>query len=121
VCPILLPDKLTDNLYRDFSGNCSTGASWSCAFSCDAESVISSQRSSSALWGRYPTVVETDISRKVYSKSRANCMSSSVFGSNSHEFPPVETPEGAGLCSPSQNYRRSRGKTSSSCDNDQWQ
>jgi hypothetical protein len=27
VCPILLPDKLTDNLYRDFSGNCSTGAS----------------------------------------------------------------------------------------------
>jgi hypothetical protein len=36
------------------------------------------------LWGRYPAVIESDISRKADRTSRANFMASSVAGSNSH-------------------------------------
>jgi hypothetical protein len=50
-----------------------------------------------------------------------DCMASSVAGSNSDGFSPAGTPEEASLSSSSQNYRRSRGKTSSSCDNGQRQ
>jgi hypothetical protein len=59
-------------------------------------------------------VVESDISRKVGWTSRADWMASSVAGSNFDACLPVGTPEGARLCSPFQNYRRSFG----SCDND---
>jgi hypothetical protein len=58
--------------------------------------------------------VERDISGKV--EVEFNCMASSVAGSNSDEYLSVRTPEGALLCSPFQDCRRSRGKTSSCCD-----
>jgi hypothetical protein len=48
---------------------------------------------------------------------RGNCMASLVRGYNSDGLLPVGTPQEACLCSPSQDYRRSRGKTSSSCNN----
>jgi hypothetical protein len=83
---------------------------------CEAEVVVSVWRSYSALWGRWPAVVECNISRKVEWMSRANCMASLVTRSNSDGFFPMGTPGGACLCSPSQGYRRSQGKTSSSCD-----
>jgi hypothetical protein len=73
--------------------------------------------SSSALWGRCRAVVQHDISRKVVWTSGAECIASSVAGSNPVEFFPMRTPEEAHLCSPLQDYRRSRSKTSSSCDN----
>lgn len=44
-------------------------------------------------------------------------MASLVTGSNSHGLFPVGTPEGACLCSPSQGYQRSHGKTSNCYDN----
>jgi hypothetical protein len=92
-----------------------------CASSCFAEVVVSARRSSSALWGRCPAVIERDITRKVDLTWRVDCMASSVAGSNSDGFFPVGTPKGASLRSPSQDYRRSRGKNSSSCDNGQSQ
>jgi positive regulator of sigma E activity len=61
--------------------------------------------------------VERDISRKMDWTWRADCMASLVAGSNSDGFFPVGIPEGASLRSPSQDYRRSRGKTSNRCDN----
>jgi hypothetical protein len=48
-------------------------------------------------------------------------MASSVTGPKSEELLPVGTPEGTRLCSPAQDYRRSRGKTSSNPDNGQCQ
>jgi hypothetical protein len=42
--------------------------------------------SSSALWGRCPAVVERDVSGKVDGTWRADCMASSVAGSNSDGF-----------------------------------
>lgn len=48
----------------------------------------------------------------------ADCTASTVAESTSDDFFfPVETPEGACLSSPSQDYRRPRGETSSSSDN----
>jgi hypothetical protein len=81
-------------------GNCSTGAAWSCSSSCEAEFVVSAQRNSRTLWGRCPAMLDTDISRKVHSKSRANCMSSLIVGSNSDGFPPAETLEGTRVMQP---------------------
>jgi hypothetical protein len=67
--------------------------------------------SSSSLWGTYPAVVELDVSRMVDWTWRTDCMVSSVAGSKSDGF----------FCrdarrSPSQDYRRSRGKKTSGCD-----
>jgi hypothetical protein len=56
------------------------------------------------------------VSRKVDWMSEADCMASLVTRSNSDRCFPVGTPERARLCSPSQGYQRSLGKTSSSCD-----
>lgn len=61
------------------------------------------------------------ISRQVGRMLTANCMALSVISSNSDGFFPVGTSEGACLWSPSQDYRRTCGKTASSCDNDQCQ
>jgi hypothetical protein len=61
-------------------------------------------------------MVEYNITWKVDKMSRADCMAFVTNGSNSHGFFSVETPE-AHLCSPSQAYQRSHGKTSGSCDN----
>jgi hypothetical protein len=97
----------------------STGAAWRCGCSCEAEDVVSVQRSSRALCGilACAAMVERDIFRKVVWKSGADWMASTVVGSNSDGFFPVGTPKGIGLCSPSQDYRRSCDKNSSSCDN----
>jgi hypothetical protein len=76
------------------------------------------QQSSSSLWGRCPAVVERNISRKVDWMSRTCCMASSVTRFNSNGYYPVETPEGARICSPSRGYRRYHAKTLSSCDYD---
>jgi hypothetical protein len=79
---------------------------------CDADVVVSAQ------WGRCPAVVERDISRKVAWMSRAECMASSVAGSNSDGFSSVGTPDGARLYNPPPSppdYPRSRGKVLSSC------
>jgi hypothetical protein len=78
--------------------------------------VVSARRSSSALWGRCPAVTERDISGKVALAWGADNFSSSVAGSYFDGFFPVGAPEGTHLRGPSHDYRRSRGKTSSSCD-----
>jgi hypothetical protein len=65
-----------------FSGNCATGTVWRCNCSWEAEVVVSTRRSSSALWGRCAAVVERHISRKVNWTSRVYCMASSVAVSN---------------------------------------
>jgi hypothetical protein len=98
------------------SGNCSRGAAWRCASNTE-EDAVSVGRISSTLQERWPAVVEHDISRDVERTSRANWMDLSVDGSNSDGLSPVGTPEGARLLSPSQDYRTSRGKTSSLCVN----
>jgi hypothetical protein len=54
--------------------------------SCEAEVVVSARRSSSALWGRCPAVVERDISRKVDWTWRADFIASSVAVSYSDRF-----------------------------------
>jgi hypothetical protein len=69
-----------------FAGNCSTRATWRCASSCEAEFVVSAQRSSSTLWVRCPAVAEHDISRKADWTWRVDCMASSVTRSNSDGF-----------------------------------
>jgi hypothetical protein len=66
-------------------------------------------------WEDIRAVVKHDISRKVDGMSRANCMAFSVIA-KSDGFFPVGTSEGACSWSPSQDYRRSCGKTASSCD-----
>jgi hypothetical protein len=73
--------------------------------------VVSAWRTSSALW-RFPAMVERDISRKLDWTSAV----SSVAGSDSDGFFSVGKTEVARLCCP-QKCRRSRSKTSSSCDN----
>lgn len=65
------------------SGNCSIGTTGSSACSCEAGVVVSTWRTSSALWLRHPAVTERDISRKMDWTSRADCMTSYVSGSNS--------------------------------------
>jgi hypothetical protein len=116
VGPYLLPDRLTAQRYRDFLETVLPEL---------LEDVRPALRQmlwfqhdrAPAHYGKSPAVVERDISSKVDWTWRADCMASSVAGSNSDDFFPVGTPEGASLRSPSQDYRRSRGKTSSSCDN----
>jgi hypothetical protein len=88
-----------------------------CASSASQAGVVVWARcTSSALWGRCPAVVERDTASKVDWAWRADC-TASVTGSNPDGFFPVETPEGTCLLSPFQDYRISRDKTSSSCDN----
>jgi hypothetical protein len=117
VGPYLLSDRLDCSTISWFSGKCSTVAAWRCASSCEAVVGISARRSNSALWWRCPEVVECDTSGKVDWTWRADCMASLVAGSNSDGFFPVGISEGVNLRSPSQDYLRSRGETSSSCDN----
>lgn len=106
--PCLLPDWWT---IAWFSGNCSTGAASSCASSCQAQVVVLACWSSSTLCGRCPTVVQCNIrvSREVNWMSRVNCMASF------NGFFPVGMLEGARFYSPSQNYRWTCHKISSSC------
>jgi hypothetical protein len=116
VGPYLLPDRLTPQRYRDFLETVLSGL-------LEYVSLVVRQR----LWfhttelqhstGKMSSVVERDISRKVYWTCSTDCTAFSVAGSNSDGFLPVGTPKGESLRSPSQDYRRSRGKTSSSCDN----
>jgi hypothetical protein len=73
--------------------------------------MVAARRSSSLLRGRYPAVVERDMSRKVDWMSKDDCVTSSITGSNSHRFFLVGTPDGTLLCSPSQDYGTSRGRT----------
>jgi hypothetical protein len=100
-----------------FSGNCSTEAASRCASSCETEFVVSAWWSPTAMRGKCPVMAECDISRKLNWMSRADYMASSVTRSNSDRIFLMATPEGACLCSPSQDHWRSHGKTSSSCDN----
>jgi hypothetical protein len=74
--------------------------------------VVSARQSSRALWGRCPAVGEHDISGKVDWTSRADCVATSVAGSNFDRIFPVETPEGASVRGHSPDYRSSRGKIS---------
>lgn len=97
-----------------FSWNWSTGVAWRCA--CSRETGCFSTTEFQCIVGRYSAVVERNISWKVDWSWRTDCVAYSVSGSNSDGFLPVRSPEGPRLRSPSQNYRRSRGKTSSSCD-----
>jgi hypothetical protein len=73
--------------------------------------VVSERWSTSEQWGIYPVVGECNISRMVNQMSRA------VVGTNLDAFFLVGTPEGACLCSSTQDYRRSHAKISNSCDN----
>jgi hypothetical protein len=82
--------------------------------SCEAEFVVSAWWSPRAPRGRCSVMAE---SRKVDWMSRADYMASSVTRSNSDRIFLVGTPEGAPLCSPSQDHWRSHGNTSNSCDN----
>jgi hypothetical protein len=117
VCPHLLSERVDCLKMPRFSGNCSTGDAYRRACSCETQFVVSARRSSSELWGRYAAVVGCDISRKVDWSWIADCMTSSVAGSNSDGFLPAVTPERRRFCSPSQDYRRSHCMTSSSFDN----
>jgi hypothetical protein len=76
---------------------------------------------SSALWGKCPTVVESIVSKKVERTSRVDCMASLIAGSSSNGYFLVATPKQARLWSPSQDYGRSRGETSGSCDSCRYQ
>jgi hypothetical protein len=73
--------------------------------------VESARRISSALWGRHLAAAEYNLPRKVDSRSRASPDVTSM------DFFLMGAPEGAYFCSPFQDYRRSRGKISSSCNN----
>jgi hypothetical protein len=94
-----------------YSGNCSGGAAWKCASSCEAEVTFSAQESYSAQrgssWAQY--IQEDGV------KSEGWLCGLLVTGCNSHEFFPVGTSEGTCLCSPSQDCQRYHGKTSGSC------
>jgi hypothetical protein len=72
---------------------------WTLSY-CETEVVASARESPSALWGGYPVTDESDISRKA----------------SSGDFFSVGTREGARLCCPAHNYRRSAGRTSCSCN-----
>jgi hypothetical protein len=74
---------------------------WSCAFYCVVEFLVSTWRSSSTPRERRQALVTHDISKKVDWTSMIDCVSS-VAESNSDRRFPVEAPEGACLCSPSQ-------------------
>jgi hypothetical protein len=112
VGPYLLPDRLANQRYRDFLETVLPELleDLSLAVWERERVVVSARRSSSALWGWRPAVAE---SRTL----RADCMTSYVAGSNSDELFPMETPERACSCSHFQGYQRSRGRTSSRCDN----
>jgi hypothetical protein len=107
---------LTAQRYRDFLQTVLPGLLKRCASSCEADVVVSERQSFSAMCGRCPAVVERDISRKVDWTWRVDCMASSVAGSNCNECFFFLASEGALLRSHSQEYRRSRGETSSSYD-----
>jgi hypothetical protein len=63
-----------------FSRNCSPGAAWSCASSCEAEVVISAWQSSSSIWGFVDWLWwgETDVSElrplRAYCSSPGDCV-----------------------------------------------
>jgi hypothetical protein len=77
--------------------------------------VVSAQWSSNTLWGRYLAEVECEISLKVAEHQGliARPLQSPDLTVG---FLPLQTPERAHLCSPSQAYQKSCSKTSSSCD-----
>jgi hypothetical protein len=70
--------------------------------------VISARRNCSALRGRCPAAVSRDISRKIDWMLRADCIAYTVARSEVCAYVLVGTPEGAGLCIPSLQRRRSR-------------
>jgi hypothetical protein len=84
VGPYLLPFRLPSQWHRDFM---ETGP-WRCAWSHNAEIVVPVWRSSSALWGKCPALIERYMSRKVDWASRADYTGSSVAGGNACGFFP---------------------------------
>jgi hypothetical protein len=118
VGPCLLSNRPTAQRYRDFLESVLAGPLEDVLIVVRQRLWFRSRRSSSALWGRRPAVVEHDISGEMDWTSRADCMASSLAGSNSDGFFSVRTPDRVRLFRPSRDYRRSRGGTSSSCDTD---
>jgi hypothetical protein len=105
-----LPDKLTAQRYR---------AAWRCP--CETVCVVRARRSSSPLWRRSPAVVGRDLSRRWIWRRGTTLWPLRSHDLTVVDFIPVRIPEGARLRSPSKDYRRSRGKISSSSDNGRYQ
>jgi hypothetical protein len=106
----LLPDRL---LSVRFFGNCFTGAAWRCTSSHEARVVVSTLQSSSAVWGRCLAVVKFP--------GRWIGHWGPIAGPPQLPDPMVGTPELSCLYSHSQDYLRSCGMTSNSCDNSRCQ
>jgi hypothetical protein len=103
VGPCLLPDRPTAQRYNDFLRAVQPGL---------VEDVPLAVRQK--LWFQHngaPGTVGKLCSTSQTRHIQEDFMASSVDVSNSDGFLPVGTPEGSCLCSPCQDYRRSRGKT----------
>jgi hypothetical protein len=79
--------------------NWSIGDAWRCASNCETEVLVWARRSSNPLRGRCVAVAWHDLSRKVNLTWKADCVASSVAGSNSNRFFTLGISEGARLCS----------------------
>jgi hypothetical protein len=100
--PYLLPDRLSAQRCRDFLDTVLPGL---------LEVVPLAVRKS--LWFQH------DRAPVHYEKDVRQWLNATFFvvGSNSDGFFLLRTPEGARLCGPSKEYRRSHGKISRTCDN----
>jgi hypothetical protein len=113
----LLPDRLTDQRYRDCLETVLPGLTEGVPLALRQRLWFHDDGAPAlALWRWRPAVVEEDISIKVDWTWRTDFMAPSDARSNSDCMFPVGTPEGTNFHSPSQDYRRSRSKASSSCD-----